>query len=301
MPPSAPFAARITQLAPLIVAVIWGLNLVIMKLAFTAGIHPFAFNALRLVLSAVVLALLLRLLPRVDRGGPLPWGRVFVIGMCGSLLNQCLSVAGVARTTAGNAALLGATSPVWTALLAALFGIERVRGRTWTAIVITVTGSVVIVLASHGVDVRGEFLLGNMLVLTAAVTWALTTTLSTPLVGTIAPTRLALWSTVMMLPFQGVLLAMFAPADWNLGTAQWGRIAYAGILSTGVAYMLWNRTIKHVGPSMAAVYANMVPVFALAASALLLDEAITATQLAGGGLIVSGVLLARRRRGPGVR
>lgn len=300
-PPPAHSTARLARLAPLVVAAIWGLNLVIMKAAFVAGLHPFAFNAARLFLSALVLALLLRALPREHRVGPLPWGRIFAIGVCGSLVNQCVSVAGVALTTAGNAALLGATSPVWTALLAAVFGIERVRGRTWGAIAITVVGSAVIVLASHGVDLRSTYLLGNALVLAAAFLWALTTTLSTPLVGTVLPTRLALWSTVLMLPFHSVLLVIFAPEDWNLGTAQWGRIAYAGILSTGVAYVLWNRTIKDVGPSLAAVYANLVPVFALAASALLLDEAITSTQLAGGALIVIGVLLARRRRGPGVR
>ncbi len=300
-PPPAPPSHRIAQLAPLVVAAIWGLNLVVMKAAFVAGLHPFAFNAARLVLSAAVLAVCLRLLPNARSKGPLPWGRILVIGLFGSLLNQCVSVAGVSLTTAGNAALLGATSPVWTALLAAVFRIERVRGRTWTAIVITLIGSAVIVFASHGIDLRSQYLLGNVLVLTAALLWALTTTLSTPLVGVVLPTRLALWSTTLVLPFHGLLLGFYAPTSWDLGGAQWGRIAYAGVLSTGIAYILWNRTIKDAGPSLAAVYANLVPVFALAASALLLDETITATQLGGGTLIVTGVLLARRRRGPGVR
>lgn len=297
MPPAAAPPPRLVWLVPLIVSVIWGTNLAIVRYAVGQGLHPFAFNGVRLLMSVLVLAVVLHFETRGKQNPPLPFFRVLVVAVMGPLINQCLSISGIARTPAGNAGLLGTTSPVWTALLSAALGLERVTPRMWGALALTVLGASTIVLASHGVDFSARYFAGNLLVLAAAFTWALTTILSKPLVGVISPTRLALWSTVLVLPAHGALAATHAPATWQLTPKVWAAIAYGGILSTGIAAIFWNATIRRAGAAMAAIYTNLVPVFALAAGAVLLGEAVTLVQLAGGGLIVIGVALAHRRRG----
>lgn len=287
-------SARFALLAPLAVSAIWGTNLAVVKRAVAGGLHPFAFNGVRLTLSVLVLVLVLRFEAQRRDPSPIPFGRVLLVGLLGPLLNQCLSISGLTRTPAGNAGLLGTTSPVWTAVLSAALGIERVSPRMWGAIALTVTGSASIVLASHGVDLSARYFAGNLLVLAAAFTWALTTILTKPLIGVLSPTRLACWSNLLVLPVHGVLTVQYSPSSWQLSAETWACIAYAGVLSTGLASIFWNYTIKTAGAALATIYTNLVPVFAMAAGFVLLGESVTWVQVGGGALIVGGVVLAHR-------
>lgn len=292
---SQPHRDHLAWVAPLTVAMIWGINGAVIRKAVTAELHPFAFNAVRLTLSVLVLAMLLAWQRRRREPAAVPLGRVLAVGLLGPLLNQCLSVSAFAHTTTGNAALLGTTAPVWTALLAAWLGVERVTGRTWLAIALTCAGTATINL-QQGPDFSSEHLLGNVLALGAAFTWALTTIVSAPLIGRISPTQVACWSTAIVLPAHAGLLLNHQPASWQLSATTWWCILYSGVVSTGLAYVLWNATVQRIGPSLAMVYNNMVPLFALAAAAVLLGESVTPVQLAGGGLILTGVVLAGRRK-----
>ena len=68
----------------------------------------------------------------------------------------------------------------------------------------------------------------------------------------------------------------------------------SGGLSTGIAYLLWNLAVHHVGPSQTAIFSNLVPFVALLAAFVLLGDPITLLQLAGGVLIIGGLVLMRR-------
>ena len=61
-----------------------------------------------------------------------------------------------------------------------------------------------------------------------------------------------------------------------------------------VAYLLWNRSVAIVGPSRTVIYMCLTPLVAVAGAALLLGERPQPLQGAGGVLILSGILLARR-------
>ena len=73
-------------------------------------------------------------------------------------------------------------------------------------------------------------------------------------------------------------------------------IAYSGILSTGVAYALWNRSVKDLGAARTAAFSNLVPVVALAVAWVYLGEQPRLLQLAGGALVVAGLLMWRTAR-----
>lgn len=295
---SPPPRAHATWLAPLLVALIWGVNGAVIRKAVTGELHPFAFNAVRLTLSVLVLAALLAWQRRRREPAPVPMTRVLLVGVLGPLLNQCLSVSAFAHTSTGNAALIGASAPVWTALIAVWLGVERVASRTWLAIALTCAGTAAINL-HHGFALSGGHWLGNLFALGASLTWALTNIASAPLVGRISPTQLACWSTATVLPVHAGLLMTHEPASWSLSWTSWVCILYSGVVSTGLAYVLWNATVRRIGPSLAMVYSNMVPLFAIAAAGVLLDEPVTPVQFVGGGLILTGVVLAGTRKRAG--
>lgn len=282
-------ASRLAGLAPFLVALIWGVNLPVMKGALE-GLDPFAFNALRLSLSAAVLAVLASREPRAPAP---PWGRAVGVSLLMGLLYQVLFLTGVARTSAGHTALVIASGPLWTALIGQLARVERHGARTWLALAVAFVGTVVVIFA--GARVGGATLAGNALVLASALTWAGGSVLSRPLLERISPTRLAAFSSLLCLPGHWWLARERLAGVAELGPRGWAAVAYSGALSTGLALALWNVAVRHVGPARAAVTTNLVPVIALLAAWVGLGEVPGTAQIVGGGLVLAGVALSRRR------
>ena len=86
---------------------------------------------------------------------------------------------------------------------------------------------------------------------------------------------------------------------WNSGipspsTTEWGSIAYLGLFSTVLTYVWFARGIDRLGPTTAASYVFLVPVFGVLSGWALLDESIGASMLVGFVLIVLGVKEVQR-------
>src|SRR5690606_24247387 len=85
--------------------------------------------------------------------------------------------------------------------------------------------------------------------------------------------------------------------DWGSVTlAEWTTVVYAGVAALVVAYMLYYRGVRILGPMRTAVYGNLQPIIALVIAWLFLSEQPTAWQLAGAGFIMAGLLLSRTAR-----
>ena len=89
----------------------------------------------------------------------------------------------------------------------------------------------------------------------------------------------------------------------ELGSVDWGAfgapevwaLVFSGGLSTGLAYAIWNTSVLEVGPSRTAAYSNLVPFVGVLAGVVLQGDHVTVLQVAGGVLIVVGVVVVRRR------
>ncbi len=290
------------DLALLSVAVIWGANIPIMKLAL-GEMQPLAFNAARLTVSALFLAAMVAWERRNASGAPTTarptrWGHVLAVGLLGSFFYQLVFIRGIDRTTAGNTALIISSSPIWTALIARMAGTERIALGAWAGLGVAFAGTVWVTVEGGAVDLGTERVGGNLLVLAAAVLWAASTVASKSLVGQMSPTRLAFLTTASMVPLHiAVATPELGPImRLEISPVTWACIAFSGMLSTGLAYALWNFGIQKVGPSHTAIYNNLVPVLALCNSVWILGETITAWQIIGGLLILGGLLIMRRAR-----
>ncbi len=286
----------------LIVVVIWGLNFPLIKVPLEV-MHPFAVNLLRFAIGAIVLGALWTVEAR-RQGIPFleplrgRWAALVGLGLLGHVAYQALFILGVARTAAGSAALLLASSPVWTALLSHVSGQERLRAGRALGLALSAAGVVVVVLGGRGaVEFSGETFVGNMLMLGSALAWALYTVLSRPLLtGGTAPLPLTFFSVMMGLPFIVALgLPTVGAGIARAGPAEWGALLFSGVLSNGIANVLWYGGVRRVGPAATAAFSNLVPFVALLASWLLLGEAVTLPQFAGGALIIGGLWVVRSR------
>lgn len=282
------------DLGMFLVVLIWGLNFSVTKGAF-ATFPPLAFTAVRFTIASLLLVLLVR---RVEDDGPLPPGslrRLIFLGVVGNTLYQLGFISGLARTTASNSALILAAMPPLTAVSAAVLGLEPARPRVLVGVVVASVGVALVVAAEHR-GMGGGSLAGDFLTLGAVVCWVVYTLgLRTLPIG-VSPLRVTAVTTVAGLP--GLALAglpELLSMNWaGIGVAGWAALGYATIFSLVVAYILWNRSVRVVGPSRTVVYMCLTPLVAVTGAAVLLGERPSLLQGVGAALILSGVVLARR-------
>lgn len=302
MTPRPRTPAYIFEISLLFTILVWGVNFPIVKAALQV-MHPFVFNALRFTVSLTVLGALYfrqarEASRRADMGVPMLL-RILGLGILGHFLYQYFFILGIERTTSGNAALIMTSSPLWVALVALVLRVESLRLLAWIGLGFTLCGTAVIVLGGPAdVDVGRVTLLGNALMVGAALSWGTYTALSRPVMQRVDPGALTLLSMAAALPFLWLIaLPYWSGVAWEGITFWvWAAIFFSGGLSTGVAYVIWNFAVKHVGASHTAAYGNVIPIVALISGYLFLGEAVTLLQVTGGALMITGLVLMRRER-----
>ncbi len=291
------------DLSLLFVVLVWGFNFPIIKIVLEV-MHPHAMNLFRLWAAALALGVL-HFWNQKKAGetffAPLRthgW-HLFGLGLVGYLFYQFCFIVGVANTTAGSAALILSSSPLWTAVVGHFFRFDIIRPLAWIGLLTTLAGAVVIVLGStKAIDFGDTTFFGNMVMMLSAVFWGSYTAFSKPLTRRISPTGITFLGLLFALPALTALgIAYFDTVQWDrLNGWIWLAIIFSGSLSTGLTVAIWNRSVKNVGPSHTAVYGNLVPVIALFSGAWLLSEPIALAQIAGGVLILGGLFVMRRTR-----
>ncbi|MGK7310636.1 MAG: DMT family transporter [Candidatus Longimicrobiales bacterium M2_2A_002] len=289
-----PTAKRRAELGLLLLVVLWSVNFSVLKVGLGA-FEPFAFNALRFPMAAAFLtgALLLR--------GPIPlpdredFWRVVALGVLGHVIYQVFFIHGMDLTRAGNGALMLATAPIYTALLSRLVGHEQVTMAAAGGMIATLVG-VGLVIGSGGgtLSFSSDTLIGDLLVMAAAMFWAVYTVGARKIVRKYGALILMVWTLWIGSAFLVVLgipdLLRLRPA----GPLEWGAVVYAGVLGIGVGQLIWYRGVKLLGNTRTAVYQNVVPIGAIAVAWAWLDEVPNAGQLAGAAIVVGGVAVVRR-------
>jgi len=286
-------ARRLAEAGALLVMVVWAANFVIVKGAI-ASVPPIGFAFVRFLLAGLVLLAILRW--REGSAG-IPRGIVVPLALLGGLgfgLYQILWATGLTVTNAGTSALIIATTPIWTTLVAVAIRNEAPHRARLVGAAVGFAG-VALVVAGHGFDlaVTGP---GALLTLGAAVCWGSYLALSAPLLATLSPLRLTTWAILfgtVVLAIPGSVQLAAAGPTW-VSPAAVAAIAYSGIIAGGLANVLIFRAIAVVGPSRVANLQLLVPALAVLLAAAILDEPILAGQVLGGVVIVVGILIARR-------
>lgn len=275
-------------------SVIWGVNFAVAKVALE-HLTPLAFNALRFPMAALLLFLVLR------RNGPilLPTREelpiVLTLGILGNLLYQFSFIFGLDRSSAADASLLLAGTPVVTALMTALLGQERIPPRVWFGVLATTSGVGLIVLGGTRDHGGTSTLLGTLLMFGAVVTWAFYTVGSRPLVDRHGPLPVTAWT--LWIGAAGLFVAGFRDLTrldfGQLSALTWACVIYAGVLSIGLAYMFYYYGVSRLGNTRTGAYSNLVPAFALLAAWLWLGQPPKLFQVIGAAVIIAGVTVAQ--------
>ena len=292
--------ARRHLLMLLALATIWGASFMLIKVGVRGGLEPSTLVFLRLLLGALTLAPVV--LARV--GGEEAWrqlrsaaGPLALTGAVNSAIPIWSLSWAETRIDSGLAAVIQASAPLFTALLALAFvRSERVRGARLAGLLVGFAGVTLLV----GVQPEGKVTAG-LAVVFSAVCYAVAALYAARALRHVSPLVTALGA----LSAATLLMAPGGIAQWP-GAAPSAKVLAAvvvlGIVGTGVAYVLYYGLLAGPGASYSILVTYLVPAIALGYGVLLLDEPLTAAALGGLGLVLLGVALgtgtlrARRRR-----
>lgn len=276
-----------------VMVVIWGVNFIVMKAALRE-IPPLAFNGLRFAVATIALVAFARL-ARAPMPSRADLKRFAMLGILGNSIYQIGFIEGIARTRAGNAALLMAAVPVQTAILSHFGGGERLRLRDVLGLLLGVAGITAIVLGSGKAVGFGSTVVGDLLVLAATVCWSVYAIKSKPLADRYGPTTATMWTMIFgSIPLVLIALPSFADMDWPAVSASaWTGTILSALGALVVAYLIWARGIQRIGPARTAIYSNFTPVVAMLAAWAYLHETPTPWQITGAAGIFTGIWLTR--------
>jgi drug/metabolite transporter (DMT)-like permease len=276
------------RLELLLLATIWGASFLFMRIA-TPEFGPVLVATIRIAVAAMFLFAVLAI-----RGGVRElWehkGALVVVGAVSSALPFTLFAYATLSVTAGTAAVLNATAPLFAALVAYIWLRDRLTRAQVLGLAVGFAGVVVLMWDEIAVDGDRRAALAVLAGLIASVSYGVAVNYTKTHLQTLDPFVTAagsqITSTLLLLPFVP-LQAPSAPSP-----IAWAAVLTLGVLCTGIAYILYFRLIARIGPARAITVTYLVPVFGMLWGLVFLGEAITPAMFIACGVILLGTALA---------
>lgn len=270
----------------------WGTNFVLAG-PVLADLSPLWAAALRFMIGATVMFALAQwrrepLLEPLRRNA---WAYL-LLGLIGIGGFNLLFFFALQTTSAANAALIMATNPLLTTLLAWLILRERPSARHLAALPVALLG-VAIVISGGSLARLGHLQVahGDLLMLAANLVWALYNVLGRrymPAASPISNTTLVMGAGALLL----LTVAIVDGGHFTLpGQNAGGALLIMALGGTVLAYLFWNTGIANLGAGRTALFLNLVPVFAMLSGSLI-GTTPTHMQLLGGVIVLSGVSIS---------
>ena len=280
---------------------IWGANFSAIKYALR-DFPEVSFNAMRLILAgAVFLAALLRLRHQALRGKRpaeprltrREWGMLVVLALVGTVLYQLFFLAGIARTSVANSALMFGCTPVAVAIMSSVAGHERVTMPRWVGAALSLAG--IYALVGHRAELSSATLVGDLLVFCGMLCWSLYSVAAQPMLKRHSPLVVTGWAMMIGAVLYGlVALPALVATNWSrISALSWLLMTASSLLALALSYMIWYTAVQKIGSARTAVYSNLTPIVAMVVAAVWLGERIGGQQLLGAALILSGIAVTR--------
>ncbi|HEX4573465.1 MAG TPA: EamA family transporter [Dongiaceae bacterium] len=268
-------------------ALVFGSAFFFVKLAL-ASYGPLTVALLRVSLGAAILATVAAIRGRAWPRGRSVWLSLLVMGALNNAIPFGLISWGQTHIESGLAAIFNATTPIFTVIAAHAAGQERLTPRRLAGIALGFLG-VAVLIGPESLSHLDPANLAELAVLLAAISYAgagIWGRRLRELPIDVAAGGMLTGAALLLLP-----AALILEQPWRVmpSTASLGAIAALGALSTAVAYLLYFRLLRRVGPTNLLLVTFLLPIVALALGTVFLQERIEPRDLAGLLLILGGL------------
>lgn len=218
-------------------------------------------------------------------------------GMIGMFGYHVLFFTALKYTTAINSSIIAATNPIVTVLLALLFLKNKLTRKQLAGVMISFVG-VFLTITGAKIDVIKSlsFNVGDIWMLAAVVAWSAYAIFCRSKGKEIPSISLTYYSflvcTIILIPFT------IYERPWTflltVPMTAYAAVLYMSIFPSVIGYLVQQMAIKEIGPSKAAIFINLVPVFSILLAVMILGETFAPIKLLTAGLIIIGVLICQR-------
>ncbi len=243
----------------------WGLMAPVAKIVLSAGmVVPLVLTDCRII-GAAILFWILSLFRPSEHVPLADLARLAGAGLLGIVFNQGCYIFGVGYTSPGEASIITTTMPMWVMLLSRIILGAPITWMKALGIALGATGAVTLVISSGAVASRGDNpVLGDILVLTAQLSYALYLTLYKNFLAKYSLVTLMKWmftfAAITVLPFS---ITSIIATPWQALTAGTAAgVLYVVLMGTFVAYILMMKGQKLLPPTVVGMYNYFQPVVA---------------------------------------
>ncbi len=281
-------------------SVLWGgsffFNGVVLK-----ELPPLTVVLLRVALAAMILLPVLRAYQIRFPVGLSGWKPFFAIALLNNVLPFSLIVIGQTYIPSGLASILNATTPLFTVLVMAAAGDEKLHARRVVGIVTGLIGVIIL----HGQDVHGQGVhgqdpgfqsgegVGILLCLAAAFSYGLSALYARRKLSNSPPLATATFQLLASALMMTIVAAVFE-RPWQLpmpGVTTWLAMIGLSALSTALAYIVFFQVLRRSGSTNVMLVTLLIPVTAILLGYLVLGESISLREIIGALVIGSALLL----------
>ena len=224
------------------------------------------------------------------------WWKFVLLGIFGIIGYHFFFFTSLRYTTVANTGVINAFSPAVTGILAALFLKERLSKRNYFGVGLALFGVLVLVTKGNFSALLGmSFNLGDLLMLLSVISWAVYALIIKWMSRKYHSFTLTFYATlaaVIILVFMS-----FVENTWDqlrtISTVSTLSVIYMGLFASGIGYLLYNYSIKEIGPTKTSSFVySAVPILVAILAFLFFKEVITIVMVVSIAFIITGLHLA---------
>ncbi len=281
-------------LALLLTSIVWGTTWVASKVGINTGIHPLYFSGLRQLWAGTVYLIIFSALGKAIWPSKKEWGNILLMSLLLFVFSNGLTTWGLKYITSGLGAIIGATFPLFVAIIDFARGSTDKPNKTSTFGLILGFAGVAIVFYEYLVDfTNADFYIGIVLSLVAAFTWASGTVLTSKIKTSLNKYYALGWQMFMAgVILVGVcLLAGYATPFQQISAEGWWALSYMVGFGSMLAFAAFVYMLQHLPSSLASIYGYVNPIVTVFVGHFWLGEKWSFMLLIGAMVTLAGIYL----------
>jgi len=279
----------------LLVIFFWGISFVAIKVVVSV-IPPITMALFRFMISFFILWIFSKIKPNGQKLPKKAKVLSMLAGLWGITIYFIFENFGVNFTTPAQASILIATVPIFTIFIMDVSR-KKMSGILLYVMSFTSLIGVSIIILSNGFDFRGD-VIGDLLVLVAAISWGMYTLYIEKLSGydnLMTTVEMTKWGLIFLIPFSAVEMYIRRPdvlSFFRTDVILW--LLFLGTLCSGFGYLIWNYAVRTAGSRTTSNFIYLIPVVSVIADAVILRNIPSLWLYIGGGVTMVGVIVGER-------
>lgn len=222
--------------------------------------------------------------------------RLGVLSLFAVTFNQLLFIGGLSLTKASNTSLLAVTIPIFTLVVSAIVGSERLRAIKVFGIVLAAAG-IIFLIDPRNASFSSQTTLGDVMIILNSLSYGIFVATSKDIITRNGAFRSMMWIFIFA-SIACVPLGLFSLSNVDIASVTpmiWWLVLYTAVIATAGPYLLNAYALSKVNPSVVAVYIYLQPIIGFILAVVFLSEMFDFKLAIAAALVFAGVFLTTRR------